>query len=434
MSHTIFVFKKKGLFRKEVPAAQTLSKVPGLSFISSAGPAALAAGDEVLVACAGAARGVSVVLKNNGTAVRIFTAASRPDVDLAIQMVLALMADGSGKAINEDEEEFSSPDEIAERYDDDFREAYVTWGPGALAEQSLPEKSDVLLSGPWTEVTLTAAELQPLRDRYDDQAFAAAVLERVAARQAQARSLHQAFENPTPGAFTGDPHVIAQAVAAWIANQPNSADAASTWRLLSALPETVLVNHRLLPTALVVAAEAVPDATDPAVARLRALAVREASTDIGFAGALASGAHELAQAGLFVRALGLHDVVLALPPLATDMIQVQSGSRTIDVPAQASWVCNATWAAQADNNKLPVNPPRARAYLTQAASFGPANPPIYFNLACLAFEIGDHDQSLGMVSMAQKHGYPDMDTIASEPLLAPLRGHPRWADALAGKV
>jgi hypothetical protein len=169
------------------------------------------------------------------------------------------------------------------------------------------------------------------------------------------------------------------------------------------------------------------------------LAVKLASKDVSFAGSLAGVAREFAEGGSFTRALALHDVVMALPPLDTDLVEVASwapkaaSKRKAQVPAQAMWVCNATWAAQADNNKQPVDPARARAYLTQAAQFAPLNPPIFINLACIAFELADHDAAIRLVSQAAEHGC-DTRTLAAEPLLAPLHTHPRWANALAGQA
>ncbi len=441
MSHTILVPKRKlKRFGAAAPANATLATVAGLVFASPDGGAALAAGDEVLVACTGAARGVSVVGNDEGTAVRIFTASSRADIDLAIQAVLALMGAGRGKAvINEDDEEFSSAAEIDARYDDDFRSAYVRWGPIALAEQALAEDSSLLLTGPWSEVSMSAAELRTLREANDDDdGFAAAVIEHLVTIQARARPLHAAFASGAPTALEGDPTRAAGAVAAWIANEPRTADPSRTWRLVAALPEAVLAEPRLLRTALLIAAAAA--ATDADAGPLRTLAVRVAAADPEFAGSLGDVAHVFAQEGQFAQALALFDVVMALPALSTATVRVATGapgaieSRHEEVAAQATWVCNATWAVQSDNNKQPVDPVRARRYLTQAAPFAPSNPPIFYNLACIALELGDPDAALGYVAKAKQHGFPNMAGIAADPLFASLRAHPRWTDAFAGRL
>ena len=116
-----------------------------------------------------------------------------------------------------------------------------------------------------------------------------------------------------PTALEGDPTRAAGAVAAWIANEPRTADPSRTWRLVAALPEAVLAEPRLLRTALLIAAAA----TDAEAGHLRTLAVRVAAADPEFAGSLGDVAHAFAQEGQFAQALALFDVVMALPVLST---------------------------------------------------------------------------------------------------------------------
>lgn len=421
MSHTIFV-------PGDAPPAATLSAVPGLIWCSADGPGALDAGFEVVVTCDGAARGVALVRKAEGTAVRLFTASSRADVDLAIAAVLALAAAGEGGALNEDDEELDDADEIADRYDDEFRTAYVAWGPSAMAAQLDDEAGSLALSGPWTNAQISGAELAALRRAHaDDEAFADAVLAHLVAAQRAARPLHARLD-------AGDVVEGRGVIEAWISHQNGPDSAARIWRVLGALPDDALASPMMIDVALSVSAAVSPTGTDPLAARIRDAVVRLAADDPDYAAQLAERAHELAQGGDFPLALVLFDVVVALPDLGTAAIDVSSGAGVEHVGAQATWMCNATWAAQADNNKLPVDAARARRYIDRATPYAANNPPLFFNLACLAFEIGDHAAALRFISLAKQHGFQRMQTIADEPLLAPLRADPRWRDALAGTL
>src|SRR5688500_12700117 len=119
MSHTILVPKKRGigkLFGKPAASGDVLASLPGLMWASTARDL-LAQGNEILIARDGSARGVAVMQSDEGTMVRMFTASSRVDVDLALEAVLALMAAGAGVAINEDDEELANAAELGERYD-----------------------------------------------------------------------------------------------------------------------------------------------------------------------------------------------------------------------------------------------------------------------------------------------------------------------------
>ena len=113
MSHTIFV----PLSAAQPPAA-TLAKLAGLQFHIA--PSAWETDEEYLIWRDGSARGVAVQPQDEGTAIRIFNCASRVDVDLAIEAVIALANDAGGGggffkrlvsktvlAVNEDDEEFT---------------------------------------------------------------------------------------------------------------------------------------------------------------------------------------------------------------------------------------------------------------------------------------------------------------------------------------
>jgi hypothetical protein len=427
MSHSIFV---PGT---HAPSA-TLSKVPGLLWCSAESKAALDEGAEVLIACEGAARGVAVMRNDEGTLVRMFTASSRADVDLAISAVLALAAAGEGVAVNEDDEELDDADEIEERYDADFRSAYVEWGPNVMMQQLEDPDSSLQLAGPWTAPRLSAAELGKLFKKHGEGAqFADAVLLLLVAQQNAARPLHAKLD-------AGDVSSVAKlpegelAIEAWIPHQFGTTGAQRVWRVLGGLSHDVLAAPGLLDSALQAAAQMSPDGSDPLAITIRNTAVQVATKSEPYAEHLADRARELATGGEFAMSLVLFDVIVSLPQLASKAVSVSSGGDHERVTAQSSWMCNATWAAQADNNKMPVNAARARYYIERATPYGPVNPPLYFNLACLAYEVGDHPGALRFISLAKQHGFKRMESIANEPLLAPLRSYPQWNDALAGKL
>ncbi|MCL2423081.1 MAG: hypothetical protein FWD11_04175 [Micrococcales bacterium] len=450
----------------EAAPSGTLCQVPGLLWCSEESLAALDKGVEVLVACEGAARGVAVTRTDEGTVVRMFTASSPADVDLAIQAVLALAAAGDGGAVDEEDgDELFSAAEIKQAYGAEFREDYVRWGPAAIVEDIDPDAT-VCLTGPWVTSTLTEAQLHEAfeqaggDDHLDEQKLSDAVLAILVAEQDAARPLHTRLD-------AGDVTGIAcsqqgqMVVAAWLGHQYGPTGAERAWRVLGALPADVLATQMLLDQALWLSAQMSPDGDDPVAVQIRDVAVRVAAGNPTYAARLASNALQMAQDGAFGLSLAVFDVVVALPQVTSESATVVSTgsfderdqvlaaerlahdevglldftaqtSRIEQVNLQASWMCNATWAAQADNNKLPVNAARARHYIERAEPYGPVNPPVFFNLACLAFEIGDHLAALRFVSLAKQHGYPRMATIAEEPLLAPLQTHPQWPAALAG--
>ena len=94
--------------------------------------------------------------------------------------------------------------------------------------------------------------------------------------------------------------------------------------------------------------------------------------------------------------------------------------------AQATWACNALCAVCSDNNRLAPEPERAGRYLEACLRFGPENPGIYFNAACVAFQLGDHDRVFDYIACAVRYKYENLEGIRDEPLLAPLRRDPRF--------
>jgi hypothetical protein len=93
--------------------------------------------------------------------------------------------------------------------------------------------------------------------------------------------------------------------------------------------------------------------------------------------------------------------------------------------------CNALWAVMADNNHLPVQPERARHYLETCLAHGPRNPAIFYNAACVWWELGDREQVLHNLKQAREHGYPKPQLMRDEPLFAPLASDPRFREIFA---
>lgn len=88
--------------------------------------------------------------------------------------------------------------------------------------------------------------------------------------------------------------------------------------------------------------------------------------------------------------------------------------------------CNALWAAQTDNTKLPHDVARSRRYLAAALPHAARNPTIHLNAAGLLAELGDTEAAIEQLEQAAKAGV-DLRPFLEEPLLIPLRNHPKWS-------
>jgi hypothetical protein len=159
----------------------------------------------------------------------------------------------------------------------------------------------------------------------------------------------------------------------------------------------------------------------PEAERLRALADRVLTAARGWVAAdprrlgsrLGYRAYELARAGRFAEALLLFDALVDAEGLDLTIYN------------------NATWAAQHDNNGLPLVASRHRRFLEACTPHGPRNPGIFFNAACLAFELDEHDLVLDYLRLALEHGYDKPHALRDEPLFAPLRKDPRFVALFA---
>ncbi|MBL8918440.1 MAG: hypothetical protein JNJ54_06235 [Myxococcaceae bacterium] len=87
---------------------------------------------------------------------------------------------------------------------------------------------------------------------------------------------------------------------------------------------------------------------------------------------------------------------------------------------EASAAANPLYAVADDNNHLGVDPARARHYLAKCLPLGPENPAIFLNAACLAAELGAHDEALRHLEAAKAHGFPVKDH-RNERVFVPLR-------------
>ncbi len=93
---------------------------------------------------------------------------------------------------------------------------------------------------------------------------------------------------------------------------------------------------------------------------------------------------------------------------------------------------NALWTVMRDNNKLPLDREREKKYLLACLPYGPKNPAIYYNAACIYFELGKLEKVFGSIRLAIEHGYDKVEQMKTEPLFAPIRKDPRFKQAFAG--
>ncbi len=449
MSHTIFVPSSETT--TEGKAQAILAKLPGIQF--DVPPSAWPIGQECLMWREGSARGVSMVLQPDGIMIRYFTCASRVDVDLALDAVIALATAAAGTsgffkrlvakkvlAANECDEEFTSIAAIEKRYNNTYRTEYVTWGPQQLASMVMEQddaNATVAVNGPWCHVRLNQELLSQLRtSAASDEAFSQAVLSYIIAQQSSGRQLRTALRQGNAAQLATVALPIANdVVAPWLQEDVARCGADLMWQTIAQLPSPVLLAnlHDIL--------NLVTDETrwqSPVGRTIYALALEHANSDAAFATTLANNALAAAQAGNIAQALAAFDVVVDMAPQNVGNVQVaplidgKPTGQQLEVNAQSSWACNATWAVQADNNKLPVDPKRARHYLTKCLPYAPSNPAIYLNATCIAVELGDLTQALAHTANAKRCGFSNMQEFQREPLLAPLRNHPGFAQAFAG--
>lgn len=84
---------------------------------------------------------------------------------------------------------------------------------------------------------------------------------------------------------------------------------------------------------------------------------------------------------------------------------------------------NPLFAVQDDNNHLGVVAERSRRYLDRCLPFGPDNPTIFLNGACVAVELGEYEEAMALLEKAKKHGVA-VKPFKNEALFVPLRDRP----------
>ena len=449
MTHTILVpCNAQAAARR---SSASFAQLTGM--LSHLPPSAWPIDEEFLIWREGSARGVAIELRQESTSIRMYTCASRVDVDLAIDATIALIHDGAGSpgffkrlmaktvvAVNEDDEEFKSVAELQKRYDDSFCTRYVTWGPQQIAsivEEQADPNASVAMTGPWCQVLIDRATIAGLRaNAANDEAFSQAVLGFMTSQQNIGRQLRTELRQGHAASLATVPLPVANGVvAAWLVEDAARTSADMRWLTAEQLPTPVLLAN------LSGVLDLLTDEQrwrSPLGRTICSLALQRADSDVEFATGLADNALAAAQAGHFMYALAAFDVVVDMAPQNIGQIDVmpliagQATGGRLAVSAQSSWACNATWAVQADNNKLPVDQQRARHYLTRCLPYAPSNPAIYLNATCIAVELDDLAQALVHTANAKRCGYGNMQAFQQEPLLAPLRNHPGFAQAFAG--
>ncbi len=156
------------------------------------------------------------------------------------------------------------------------------------------------------------------------------------------------------------------------------------------------------PEALVRHAEAVMAATKTWVTNDRHFANR--ISDLGY---------NLAMEGSFPAAIDLFDLLV-------DVDGLKMGT-----------YCNALWVICRGNNNLPLQPARARRFLSGCVPHGPENPAIFYNAACVHMELGEHDMVLRSLSAAIENGYASINAMKNEPLFAPIADTPEFVAVFA---
>src|SRR5262249_25449098 len=131
-----------------------------------------------------------------------------------------------------------------------------------------------------------------------------------------------------------------------------------------------------------------------AIAEEQSLAVRvleqaqaRAATDRELGDELANLAYWMAKKGLFPESLDIFERLIQITGLAK------------------TTYCNALWAVMSDNNKLPVQAERARRFIAACLPHGPQNPAIFYNVACIHFELGELDMVFASLAQAIEHNY-----------------------------
>ncbi len=167
-----------------------------------------------------------------------------------------------------------------------------------------------------------------------------------------------------------------------------------------------------------IAARTRHDPQAPAALASRAEAVLAAAPawaelDTDMAELIGGLGYDLTTGGSFAAAIDLFDLLVDIEGLAK------------------TTYCNALWVIQRDNNKLPLDPARARHFLARCLAHGPDNPAIFYNAACVHMELGERALVLSSLEAAVTHGYTNIDGMKNEPLFAPIADSPEFVAVFA---
>ncbi len=72
-------------------------------------------------------------------------------------------------------------------------------------------------------------------------------------------------------------------------------------------------------------------------------------------------------------------------------------------------------------------------FLAGCLAHAPANPSVFYNLACAFIALNRQEDALAAVRAAVQYGAPDLDALREEPLLAPIAGDARFAEAFTAE-
>ncbi len=89
-------------------------------------------------------------------------------------------------------------------------------------------------------------------------------------------------------------------------------------------------------------------------------------------------------------------------------------------------MANPLFAVQNDNNHLGVDESRSRRYLERCLPHAKDNPVIFTNAAFVFMEMGEPQEALRVLGLAQRHG-TSIKQYKNEALFGPLRGDPTFA-------
>ncbi|MBL9107414.1 MAG: hypothetical protein JNL82_41375 [Myxococcales bacterium] len=111
-------------------------------------------------------------------------------------------------------------------------------------------------------------------------------------------------------------------------------------------------------------------------------------------------------------------------------ITLYAAAITLPCEVDLSLYCNALWVLQHDNTGRPVDPVLNDRFLAACLPWAPKNPAIFYNAACLTYEMGDIDGTLAHLEACLAHGFKNPAQVQREPLFAPLRHSDPRFDAL----